>query len=247
MSALTKNDQDKSKARPRERSFTLLETMAAMSLMITVMLHVTSTQGDIVANAEYGRRITKAMWLAKAVMAKVEYYWDYRELKQLESDGKLDHAKFKEMELPEDSDYTYSLHIEEWKFPILDLLQNGGFKGQGEDGGDDEDQGQGASPFPIKDILKGILGDHILKVAQVTVHWPEGAKENQVSLTYLLTNERAVDQQITLMEKTYTKLINKILSEGKPKPRNDNDCQKLDASKPKFDPQTQTCKPAPNQ
>lgn len=227
--------------KPGERSFTLLETMAAMSLMITVLLHVSGAQGDIVVNAEYGRNITKAMWLAKAVMSKVDYYWDYQELKQLESEGKIDRAEFKEMDLPNDDDnrFRYSVRIEEWKFPILDLLQNGGF--QENAGEDSQESAAAASPFPVKDILKSILGDHILKVAQVEVFWPDGTDERSVRLSYLLTNQRAVDQQVFSMDKTYKKLLTQVKNEGKGPPRNSAECRERNPELPIYDKNSKKC------
>lgn len=194
--------------KPGERSFTLLETMMAMTIMVTVILHVASAQGNMIYNADYGRRITEAMWLARSLMAKVDYHWAYREFKDL--DQKIERKKFgEEMGLPEDNDYTYSIHIAEWKFPILELLQNGGL-GSSEDGPPQE------SAFPIKDALKGILGDHILKVAHVEVFWPEGAKEQSVQLSYLLTNQRKVDEYLRGQGRTYKDMLKKIDQEMNP-------------------------------
>ncbi len=230
-----KHAPEKSKFRPGERSFTLLETMAAMTLMVTVMLHVAGAQGGIIYNSDYGRRMTQAMWLAKSVMSKVEYYWSYQDLKKLETDGKVDRAKFTELQLPEDTDYTYSLKIQEWKFPFLELLQ----KGIGKKDSDEED---GKPEFPIRDMLKQYLGDDILKVAQVEVFWPEGmGKDNSVRLTYLLPNQRAVDDQIQKLTPAYEALQQHIRNEGKPDPTNDKECAERDPKTPKFDPESKKC------
>ena len=234
------NLQNEKNRRAGERSFTLLETMIAMTILVTVMLHVSASQGNMVYNANYARRMTEAMWLARGVMAKVDYYWDYQEFKQLEQEGKLERAQFKEMELPEDTDYTYSLKIEEWKFPILELLQSGGFStGEGEDKDAEAPQ---ESPFPIKDILKQILGDHILKVAHVEVFWPEGAKEHSVTLTYLLTNQRQIDQHMASLQPTYDKMLKFIKNEGKQKPKNTAECKEQEGKDYVFDPKSKSCK-----
>lgn len=223
---------------PREASFTLMETMMAMTIMITVILRVVGTQGTMEYNSTYAKKMSEAIWLAKGLMSKVEYFWEYQDFEELEKAGGVKREKFRELKLQEDFDYTYSMNIEEWKFPILDLLEAGGV--DGEAGEDDQPV---APAFPIKDILKSVLGDHILKIAHVEVFWPEGAKENSVTLTYLLTNQRRVDEHLKMLEPQYKKLIKHVQNEGKKKkpPKNDKQCREADESKPFFNRNTKKC------
>ena len=52
-----------------ERSFTLVETIFALGLLVTVILEVSNVQGRSLVLGEYNRKVTQASWLAKAVMA----------------------------------------------------------------------------------------------------------------------------------------------------------------------------------
>lgn len=202
-----------------ELSFTLLETMIATTLMVTILMHVTRSQGDIVYNSNYAKNMTEAIWLAKSVMSRVEYFWQYQEFSSLEQEGKAKRAAFKDMGFDEDQ-YRYDLQIIEWDFPLLELLEAGGLnKGEGE-----EEEPAAEPQFPIKDMLKAVLGDEILKVANVEVFWSEGSKEHSVRLSYLLTNQREVDEQ--LMQRlgpTYEKLMQFVENEGKPEKKKKNE------------------------
>tara|TARA_B100001094_G_C18109949_1_gene760572 strand:- start:90 stop:881 length:792 start_codon:yes stop_codon:yes gene_type:complete len=212
-----------------EGSFTLVETLVAMIMMTMVIVNVVGTQGAAIYNADYGRRISQAMWLAKGVMSKVEYYWNTQELKKLGQEGKVSGRPFKGDDWPmaEDSDYTFNLTIEEFKFPLFDLLEKGG------PGGDDDSE-KPSQGFPIKDIVKNILGDHILKLAHVEVFWPEGARQNSVSLVYLMTNQRKMDEALLAMRATYDQMMKAIKAEHsgkkKVKIRTKAECQKIDSN-----------------
>ena len=73
----------------------------------------------------------------------------------------------------------------------------------------------------IEGVLKDIFKDGMFKIAYVEVFWPEGARRNSVSLTYLLTNQKALDQAIYSKKDIYGKLMDKIDKEynpEKPKP-----------------------------
>jgi hypothetical protein len=52
----------------------------------------------------------------------------------------------------------------------------------------------------VKEQMKQILGDEILKVAHVEVTWAEGGRQDGVDLAYLMTAQYKLDQAIELME-----------------------------------------------
>jgi type II secretory pathway pseudopilin PulG len=169
-----------------EASFTLLETIIAIAIMTTVILELVSSQGNMVYFSNYTRRVDEATFLAKRLMSEVEYNWSFRDFSEIKAD--VSNERFEGVE-----DYTYSLSIKDWKFPFLQILT--GQKGD-LDGGEDSE----AAPDPmggiIEDMLTKVLGKEILKIAHVEVFWPEGAKQNSVTLTLLLTNQRKVDEEI---------------------------------------------------
>ena len=193
---------------PGERSFTLMETIVALGILVTFILEVGRVQGNAVVFTEYGRNVTRAAWLAKAVMAKVEYMWETRQFKDLETDEP--DGKFEEM--PE---FTYKLTIKEWKLPLLDMLGGGGDKGKSNDDND------GKSDKKSGDMMSGgiqqILGDEILKIANVEVFWAEGAKRNSTQITFLLTNQRKVDEVISTFKGVWEEAQRK-LAQGAPQP-----------------------------
>src|SRR4051794_38017769 len=125
----TKNP--KLKVRADERSFTLLETIVAMGILVIFIFEVSHVQGNAVVFTEYGRNVTQATWLAKSVMAKVEYYHETKVFKDLETevpDGKFDGFPM----------YSYKLSIKEWKLPLVDMLAGGS--------GDKDKDGETSTP-----------------------------------------------------------------------------------------------------
>lgn len=221
--------------RPGEASFTILETMVAVGVMLAVVLEVVGTQGNIASFAGYSRRLTEASWLAKRVMSQVEYHWHNREFKQLDISVKDQEFEFDEK--PSDTEYTYNLTIENWDLPIFDILSGGGPQTDEED--DDyqaepaEQQGLGGGLPGVEQLVNTLFDGEILKIAHVEVFWPEGARRNSVRLTYLLTNQRALDAYIGTKKKVYEKLQDKVEEEltGKKK-RDGGDKPKPDERNP---------------
>jgi hypothetical protein len=168
-----------------EQSFTLIETVIALGLMVTVIFEVSGVQGNAVYFSEFERSVTQATWIAKAVMSRIEYEWDSRPF----SDMKQLNATEKEYE--DNKEFTYAVKVEEWKLPLLNLLTGGG--------GDDGEQAANPQGDMIKGYVEKIFGDEILKIANVEVFWPEGAKKNSVSVTMLLTNQQKLDETIATL------------------------------------------------
>ena len=207
-----------------EKSFTLIETVIAVGLMTTIILEAVGSMGNMVYFSGYSRQMTQAVWLAKRIMSQVEYHWSFRPFKEMEIDEP--EKKFE----GEDSDfpYTYKISVQEWKFPILELISGGG---AGESDGDEGDEGGGSGnqdsqgdPL-IESVLKQVLGDHILKIAHVEVFWPEGAKRNSVELALLLTNQREIDAQIlargSVIKQAIFDRVAKDLKKIKPKDKSE--------------------------
>ena len=56
-----------------EDSFSVFETMIAIGMLAVVLLQITTIQGQVVYSLEYSQRMSSGMWLAKGLMARVEY------------------------------------------------------------------------------------------------------------------------------------------------------------------------------
>ncbi|MDQ3235724.1 MAG: hypothetical protein M3Q07_28270, partial [Pseudobdellovibrionaceae bacterium] len=59
-------------------------------------------------------------------------------------------------------------------------------------------------------ILDQIFKGHIMKVAYVEVSWPDGARRDSVSLTYLLTNTKALDEYLGPKKKQFDEIVAKM-------------------------------------
>lgn len=213
------------KAIKTERSFTLLETIIALAILTGTILQLVGSQGKIAYFNEYSRRLNEASWLAKRVMSQVEYNWTHYPFKELETSQK--DQKFEGLT---DSDYTYTLEIAEWKFPLLDFITGGGAE-KNEDGEKvKQTSAEEAEGDMVRQMLDQVLGDEILKVAHVEVFWPEGAKRNSVTLTYLLTNQRKVDEELMKLEPVYMEVEKAQQKENNPnaqgvEPKTEADCR----------------------
>ncbi len=208
-------------AKPSEKSFTLLETVIALGMMVVFLAALAETQGNAVYFSEFERNSTKATWLAKSVMSKIEYYWQTRDFSEMTMSEK-------EIPFEVDKDFTYSYEIKEWKLPLINMLLGGG-----------GEEGEGGDPQAnyIMQLAKKFLGDEILKTAHVEVFWPEGAKKNSVTLTLLLTNQRQLDTSIEGL-----KPLKKETGKKDPKKDPKNQQGKKD---PKKDPKNQKGKTPP--
>lgn len=175
-----------------EQSFSLFETMIAIGMLAVVMLQVSSIQGQVVYSLEYGQNLSKGIWLAKGLMAKLEYEWATREFSELELklvDQKIQEPLWGEGAASLYQDFSYDLTSTEWKLPLLGFLAGGGGEGEA---------GPGASPL-VAEQLKAVFGNHVMKIATVEVYWPEGARRASTSLSMLLVNQQALDAQIITM------------------------------------------------
>ena len=175
------------KQKTGQSSFTLIETLIALGLMGVIILEVTIVQGRSADFSFYERKVTQGVWLAKGIMGEVEHKWNYFELKEVK-------AKAKEEKLPEelcpkdplfDCDFKYSISIDEWKLPLIEMAA--------------KSVGDATIAGVIKEQMKQILGDEVLKVANVEVSWGEGSRKDSVSLAYLMTAQFKLDKAIELI------------------------------------------------
>lgn len=176
-----------------EASFTLVETMMALGILVTMILSFLTVQGTSVQISSYNTRVSQATWLAKAVMAQIEYKWTVYDLKELKL--AMNETEFSAELCPKappfECPFTFKLEIDDWALPLIDIM-TGGIGGKDEDGEKQENPLAGL----IKEQLKNYLGDELLKVAHVTVLWAAGAKQDRVELAYLLTAQQLLDSKI---------------------------------------------------
>ncbi len=185
--------------KPGERSFSLVETMVAVSLIAFLIIEVSGVNGNAINFAEYSRKALQATYLAKRLMSQVEYQASWRTpLKDLTTNEK-DHA------FDDAPDFLYSMSIE----PVphaLDLmfkLMSGGLVGgdskedkDSKDGGDDKDGGMGAMLEQIKGVIQTAVGEDPIWVAKVSVSWAEGARRSSVDLGMIITDTKKMESTL---------------------------------------------------
>jgi hypothetical protein len=196
--------------RAKEYSFTLLEVIIATGLLVAVVLQVAGGQGSLLEITDYSKKATEATWLAKRVMARVEANYMNYDLKTLETSIK--DQPFEELK-DGDSDFRYTLTIEEWKLPLIDFLTGGGGKSE-EEKEEDKDNGKADSTIAgipgLETMVNQIFDGHMMKTAHVEVSWPEGARRNSVSLVYLLTNQKKLDEYVLAKGNTWDQIRKKM-------------------------------------
>src|SRR3989338_1105830 len=104
------------KRKTSQSSFTLLETIIALGLMVVMILEVSTVQGSAISLSQYERKVTQAVWLGKAILGQIEYKWKFYEVKELKEERRGE--RFDDKLCPRDGfecDFTYDLTVEEWK------------------------------------------------------------------------------------------------------------------------------------
>lgn len=197
-----------SNKRHKYSSFTLLETIIAVSVMSIFVLEVAQIQGGGIYFYEYGRNAVKASWLAKRVMSQIEYQWKQKDIKDLETETR-------ETPFKDDPEFKYSITIKEWELPIFDLLSHKDKDSDSDSSSSSSSSSSSENPASslgsssmIKDTFSSIMDGSILKVANVRVSWPEGAKSNDVSLSLLLPNQKRLTEYLGTLKNTYDSVIN---------------------------------------
>lgn len=188
--------------RKSERSFSLVETVVAVSLIAFLMIEVSGVHGNAINFADYSRKALQATYLAKRIMSQVEYQASWRtplkDLRTNEKDRAFDDAP----------DFTYSLSIEPLPnaMDFMFKIMSGGLLGGGDKGEDDGDAGKQSIAGmleQIKGMIETAVGEDPIWVAKVSVSWPEGARRSSVDLGMIITD-------IKKLETTLTPLIAKV-------------------------------------
>ena len=201
----------RSRDRGPQSSFSLIETLIAVSMMVVFLLEFAGVQGRSVDLAEEHRQRSQATWLGRAVMAKIEWGSQFYPLKDFASAAKTRDQPFDEVLCPspgggQKCDYTYSVNVEEWGLGFADLVVGavtGGFGPK-----DDSSSGGDGSPIGdlIRQLMKTIFGDDVLKIAHVEVFWDQGGEAKarpSLELALLLANQKALNT--FLMAQSFTR------------------------------------------
>ncbi len=180
--------------RPGERSFSMVETLVAVSLIAYLMIEVSGVHGNAITFADYSRKAMQASYLAKRLMAQVEYQASWRTpLKDLatnEKDRPFDDAP----------DFQYSMTIEPMP-NALDLMfkvVSGGLiggSGDGEKSGGKNDTS--AMLEQVKGMIEAAVGEQPIWMANVSVSWAEGARRPSVDLAMIITDTKKLEGTLT--------------------------------------------------
>lgn len=177
-----------------ERSFSLVETVVAVSLIAYLMLEVSGVHGNAINFADYGRKSMQAIFLAKRLMSQVEYQAAQRTpLKELAINEK-------ERQFEDAPDFQYSMTVEplpnslELMFKVL----SGGLVGGGKDGEEGEEKNDvGAMLEQVKSMIEAAVGEEPIWIANVSVSWAEGARRPSVDLSMVITDIKKLETTLT--------------------------------------------------
>jgi type II secretory pathway pseudopilin PulG len=178
-----------------ERSFTLVETVVAVSLIALLIIEVSAVHGNAINFADYSRKALQASYLAKRVMSQVEYQSSWRTpLKDLATSEK-------DKTFEDTPEFTYNLTIEplpnalELMFKIMSGGLLGGSDGEDSGGADGEGgkPGVGAMLEQIKGMVETAVGEDPIWMARVEVFWPEGARRSSVDLSMIITDTKKLE------------------------------------------------------
>ncbi len=204
---------------PGEQSFTLIEVIISVGMLTAVVLQMVGGQGSVFGMIDYSQRSSEAIWLAKRMMSQVEYFASYMDFKELETTSGIRDQPFKfEKGTETDAEYQYSIDVKEWKLPLFDLLTGGGPKKEGEEDEDAKPKNPGLDAGGFDSVVDTIFEGQILKVAQVEVSWPEGARRNSVSLSMLLANQKKLDEYIATKKGVWDTIAKKAAGAQQPPP-----------------------------
>ena len=169
-----------------EKSFSLVEILLALGLMALMLTNFYSAQSRISLRSNQARRVTQATWLAKSLMAQVEYQSTFLTPKEMKSTKK--NQEFSEGLCPNKCRYRYNLTIQPWKLDLVSIL----FSQMG-----DEQASQNKEMIAeIKKQVKASLGSELLYYALAEVTWNEGIKKRSVAIPYLLTEQTELDNLV---------------------------------------------------
>jgi|GEM_PF-6736564 len=182
--------------RTGEKSFTLIETLIALGIMVTLVLQIAIVQGQAISFSDYARDMTKGMWLAKSILSQVEYQSKFIPLKEMKYDEK--EQTFSEVLCPKENDepcrYTYNLKIENWPLDLVDIF----FRNKPSKEGKEKNSEENPMMDMIKEHLKEQIGEELISYVHAEVFWAEGSRLNSIDLAYLLTDQIGLD---TLLQK----------------------------------------------
>ncbi|MBI5509534.1 MAG: prepilin-type N-terminal cleavage/methylation domain-containing protein [Deltaproteobacteria bacterium] len=167
------------------RGFTLIEVAIALTIFAMSIAVLLEAQVSSLHNADKARGLTVASILARAKMVDIE--------------RKLFDEGFTLNEVNEDGDFTEEGHADyKWKYRLseveLDLSALSSLcSGFGDDKGDKEAAGAGCEDMlsglggPIESLLDQISKS--LRLAELTVTWPDGKFHESMTVRALLTRE----------------------------------------------------------
>lgn len=181
-------------SRRGERSFSLLETIVAVSLVAILMVEVSGVHGNSIAFNQYGRKVLQASYLAKRIMSQIEYQSTI-------------HSPLKDIAIPEKDkpfedapDFSYSVVIEPLPHAIdlMFKIFSGGMAGGKDKDDKDGDDKDGASAIleQIKGVINQSVGEDPIWIAKVEVSWAEGARKETTSIAMILTDVKKLEDSV---------------------------------------------------
>lgn len=172
----------------RSAGFTLLESLLAIGILVTVFSQIVGVQASSLAVAKNNKANIQATWALRSLVSQIEYIVDVKGVKALPTESSQPPA------LKLDGDYEESMRLEyKIKDPQIKaskfLLASVGL-GRGLAGGDDSDGNEQMKQFG--DLLDTQLPSDIYRSIELTARWNDGQTSRSTELGMLLIDRSAV-------------------------------------------------------
>lgn len=178
-----------------ERSFSLLETIVAVSLVAILLVEVSGVHGNAIAFNDYGRKVLQASYLAKRLMSQIEYQASFRSPLK---DMAVNETSEKPFEDAPDFSYTVNIEALPHAIDLMFKIFSGGMLGDKDKDSKEtsKEEGMGAMLEQIKGMITQSVGDDPIWIAKVEVSWPEGARKASTSLAMIITDTKKLEDSV---------------------------------------------------
>lgn len=184
--------------RNNSSGFTILESLLAISVLVTVFSQIIGVQASSLGVAKNTKANMQATWALRALSAQLEYIADVKGVKGLPTESSVPAPlKFdsQESDIVRFEYKNEQALIAASKFLLASMRLGQGMAAKGEDeGGDDKFKQFG-------ELLDSQLPKDIYRTIKLTALWNDGQQQRSMELGMLMIDRRAVQLGIPGMSK----------------------------------------------
>lgn len=175
--------------RKNSAGFTLLESLLAIGILVTVFAQIVGVQASSHAVAKSAKANIQATWALRALSAQIEYMADVKGVKGLPPDSSTPNTIKLNGDDAEPLRFEYKNKqtlIKASKFILASMRMGQGLSGASDEGGDNE------KFKSFGDLLDSQLPDDIYRSITLSAVWNDGQQQRSMDLGMLLIDRKAV-------------------------------------------------------